>query len=156
MKKSSSFCNYICGLVDGEGSFNISIQSDITHRNRYRLRPAFSIGLHKADKDILHEIVLFFGCGKLRTTCDIIKYEVSDFGSLAKIIIPFFTTYQLRTKKKKDFESFEAICCLMKNKIHLSDESFKNILRLRSQMNLARRRRRNFAGGVAQLVNLPT
>jgi hypothetical protein len=156
MNNYYSFCHYICGLVDGEGSFSISIQSDKTHKNGYRLKPAFSIGLHKDDKDILLEIMNFFGCGKLRPIYDILKYEVADIDSLTEKIIPFFKTYQLRAKKKTDFEIFEAICHLIKNKIHLTNEGFKNILTLRSKMNIVGQRRRNFAGGVAQLVNSPT
>jgi len=56
---------YITGLVDGEGSFSISVQKDTTHRVGYRLKPSFSLGLHKEDLSILKRIRQNLECGTI-------------------------------------------------------------------------------------------
>jgi len=51
--------NYILGLVDGEGSFNVRINPDKNRRAKVELK--FSLKLRHQDKEILDELQKFFG-----------------------------------------------------------------------------------------------
>jgi hypothetical protein len=54
--------NYVLGLVDGEGSFNVRV-NETGRRARVELK--FSLKLRHQDKEILDELQRFFGCGKV-------------------------------------------------------------------------------------------
>ena len=51
---------YIVGLVDGEGSFQVQLRKD---RKNPTIR--FSLKLQEKDKEILEELKSFFGCGNI-------------------------------------------------------------------------------------------
>lgn len=134
---------YITGLVDGEGSFSISVQKDTTHRVGYRLKPSFSLGLHKEDLSILKRIRQNFECGTISFNKNMAQLKVEAIESLVSKVIPFFEKYPLRAKKRNDFEIFKRVVLMMSKKKHLNDfNSFLEILKMRSQMNVVGRNRR--------------
>src|SRR4030067_1039009 len=53
--------DYVLGLVDGEGSFNVRINDD---KRRSMIELKFSLKLRHQDKEILEKLQIFFGCGK--------------------------------------------------------------------------------------------
>ena len=138
-----NFRFYITGLVDGEGSFSVSIQKDPTHRLGYRLKPSFSLGLHKEDLPILNEIRKNLNCGTIYFNKNMAQLKVEDIESLVSKVIPFFEKYPLRAKKKDDFEIFKKVVLIMSRKEHVKNvHGFLKILKLRSQMNKVGRSRR--------------
>ena len=142
------FSFYITGLVDGEGSFSISIQKDPTHRLGYRLKPSFSLGLHKEDLRILNEIRDNLDCGTIYFNKKMVQLKVEDIDSLVDKVIPFFEKYPLRAKKKEDFEIFKKVVLMMSRKEHVNNvHGFLKILKLRSQMNMVGRSRRMVTRG---------
>ena len=143
IKEMDGFNYYITGLVDGEGSFSVSIQKDPTHRIGYRLKPSFSLGLHKEDLPILNEIRQTLNCGTISFNKNMVQLKVEDIGSLVDKVIPFFEKYPLRAKKKYDFEIFKKIVSMMSGKEHVkSVRGFLKILKMRSRMNMIGRNRR--------------
>ena len=139
----SDFNYYITGLVDGEGSFSISVEKDPTHRIGYRLKPSFSIGLHKENLSILEQVHKVFGCGAIQFNKNIAQFKVEDIKSLKERVLPFFEKYPLRAKKKDDFEIFKKVVLMMERKEHIGNVSvFLKILKMRSRMNAVGRNRR--------------
>jgi len=61
---------WLSGLIDGEGSFGISV-SEVTSKVKgnisYRVSATFYLGLHGRDRFILEAIKDFFGCGYITT-----------------------------------------------------------------------------------------
>ena len=55
--------DYVVGLVDGEGSFNVRINRQPTRRAKVELK--FSLKLRHQDKKILDALQQFFGCGNV-------------------------------------------------------------------------------------------
>ena len=53
---------YVLGLVDGEGSFNVRVNST---GKRAKVELKFSLKLRHQDKEILDELQRFFECGKV-------------------------------------------------------------------------------------------
>lgn len=100
------FAHYICGFVDGEGSFNSSAEG-----GNFR----FAIELADDDKDILVEIQEYLGVGSVYDAeskkddwSNKSQYVVYDAESLALTIIPFFDEYKLRAPRKQtQFERFK-------------------------------------------------
>lgn len=130
---------YISGLIDGEGSFSISVQKDTTHRVGYRLKPSFSLGLYKEDLSILKIIRQNLKCGTISFNKNMAQLKVEAISLVSKVIL-FFEKYPLRAKKRNDFEIFKRVVLMMSKKKHVNDfNSFLEILKMRSQMNVVGR-----------------
>ena len=57
--------NYVCGFIDGEGSFSISIGKHKTLKRGFEVRPEFEIELRKDDQEILERILITIGVGRI-------------------------------------------------------------------------------------------
>lgn len=106
--------DYVIGLVDGEGSFNIQIRND---RNKIRIQPKFSLKLRHQDKEILDGLKKFFGCGRVYIQRDkrenhsiCYRFEVQNKTEIKEKIIPFFDENSpLIQSRKRDFKLFKNI-----------------------------------------------
>jgi len=107
--------HYIVGLVDGEGTFHVRIN---THkRRRAKIELKFAVKLRHQDKAVLDALHESFGCGNVyiqrdkrhnHTLC--YRYEVQRKADIIEKVIPFFTMYApLTASKKRDFALFKAI-----------------------------------------------
>ena len=115
--------NYVIGLVDGEGSFYVRLNSDIRRRNKVELK--FSLKLRYQDKEILEQLQQFFGCGKIyfqkdnrphHTDC--YRFEVNNKKDIIEKIIPFFENNSPKIQsRKRDFELFKQIAILSQNNL---------------------------------------
>ena len=112
--------DYVLGIVDGEGSFNVRIN----HDRRARVELRFSLKLRHQDKDILDELQIFFGCGNVYIQRDkrenhslCYRFEVQNRKDIIEKIIPFFKENPPKIpSRKRDFELFKQIAELAENK----------------------------------------
>ncbi|MCI0558472.1 MAG: LAGLIDADG family homing endonuclease, partial [Nitrososphaera sp.] len=117
--------NYVIGLVDGEGSFNVRINR-IKRRAKIELK--FSLKLRYQDKDILDELQKFFECGKVYIQRDkranhslCYRFEVQNKKEIIEKIIPFFEKNPpMIQSRKRDFELFKEI-------VQLSNKEFVDL-----------------------------
>ena len=106
--------NYVLGLVDGEGSFNVRVNRN---RRRVRVELKFSLKLRHQDKKILDELCTFFGCGNVYIQRDkrknhslCYRYEVQNNKHITECIIPFFEKNPPKIpSRKRDFMLFKEI-----------------------------------------------
>ena len=127
---------YVLGLVDGEGSFNVRVNRQ---RRRARVELRFSLKLRHQDKEMLDELQRFFGCGKVYIQNDrranhslCYRFEVQNKKEIIEKIIPFFEQNPPKIQsRKRDFELFKQIAGLSKN----DSVDLKKIEELRSQMH---------------------
>ena|SRR3989344_5472082 len=113
--------NYVLGLVDGEGSFNVRINDK---KRRAKVELKFSLKLRHQDKEVLDELQRFFGCGKVYIQRDkrenhslCYRFEVQNKKEIFEKIIPFFEQNSPKIQsRKRDFELFKQIAELSQNK----------------------------------------
>ncbi len=128
--------NYVLGLVDGEGSFNVRVN---TQRRRARVELKFSLKLRHQDKEILDELQHFFGCGKVYIQRDkrvnhslCYRYEVQNKKEIIERIIPFFDAHPPKLlSRKRDFELFKEIATLA----NISPINLDEIRKLKEEMH---------------------
>ena len=128
---------YIIGLVDGEGSFYVRINTDSKRRNKIEFK--FSVKLRHQDKDILLQLQQFFDCGNIYLQkdnrpnhTDCYRFEVNKKEDIFNIIIPFFEkNYPKIQSRKRDFELFVKIAKLSNQ----TEVDFKEIKNLKQQMH---------------------
>jgi len=137
---------YVCGLVEGEGCFCITISRHKTKKLHFDARLMFEIEMIIDDKPLLETLQKAFGCGQIY----ILKYErynwrphvkfaVKNNRDITEKIIPFFKKYQLQGKKRKDFKFFCQANELFQKKEHLTEEGIRRLRTVQSQMNLRRK-----------------
>lgn len=142
--------HYVCGFIDGEGSFSISFNRHKTMKLGVTVGPEFEIELRADDKEILKRIAKTLDCGIIYD-CSYeryswyphTKYKITSRKELEEKLFPFLDKYHLQAKKKKVYRLFKQIVLLMKNKEHLSRKGMSKIAKLRDQMRRFGKKHRN-------------
>lgn len=143
--------DYVCGFIDGEGSFSISIGKHKTLKRGFEIRPEFEIELRADDQEILERIVVTIGVGRIYD-CSYerygwyphSKYKITSIKDLRDYLFPFLDMYQLQAKKRKSYLLFREIVLMVCDKAHLSDEGFNKIVGLRDELRGLGKKARTF------------
>lgn len=133
---------WVVGFVDGEGCFSSPIYRCGKMTLRWQVRPEFAVAQGASSRDVLEELVRFFGCGKVYANArydnhreDMFRYCVRRFGDLRDVIVPFFKENPLRTAKRSNFDKFARIIELMELRRHLSVDGIIEIAEIAQTMN---------------------
>ena len=127
---------WITGFVDGEGCFHIGISNHPQMSNGVQILPEFTVVQHQSDVQILYALKSYFKCGVVRVNHgDRMCYRVRSLDHLNNIIIPFFMSNSLKSKKRLDFEKFRDVVLMMKDKKHLTAEGLQKIKEIADTMN---------------------
>ena len=139
--------NWICGFVDGEGWFSVSVIKNKTTKFGVQIFPEFVVTQGAKSLSSLEEIKNFFECGNIFVNKrydnhneHLYRYCVRSLKDLRVIIIPFFNRNNLRTYKQNDFVIFKKVVLMMIDKKHLQSSGKNKILRLISKMNRKKKR----------------
>ena len=94
---------WVVGFVDGEGCFSVSVhQSSVVRQTRgWQLQPTFQVYQHKRYRDVLEDVISFFGIGRIRAKgpkSSVLTYAVDSLRDLEEGILPFFEQHQLAGK----------------------------------------------------------
>lgn len=133
--------HYVVGFIDGEGSFNVSVNRKRRSHKGLEIGAAFEIELRGDDIEILERIKETLGCGgiywynypkyKWGPHC---KYKIANRKQIIKHLIPFLEKYPLQAKKRKVYELFKQIVFMLDRHEHLTEKGARNILFLREKM----------------------
>ena len=133
---------WICGFVDGEGCFSVSLIRNKTTSLGWQVFPEFVVTQGMKSRSSLELIREYFGCGQIyqNTRHDnhrepLLKYCVRSQEDLREKIIPFFQKYSLQTSKKNDFELFAQLLQMMKEGTHKNHQGQKEIAKIIQLMN---------------------
>ena len=149
--------NYVCGFIDGEGSFSISIGKHKTLKRGFEVRPEFEIELRKDDQEILERILITIGIGRIYD-CQYdryvwyphSKYKITSIWDLKEYLFPFLDRHKLQAKKGKSYLLFKEIVLMVCEKKHLSDEGFNKIVKLRDELRALGKKAKTYHGTVSE------
>ncbi len=134
--------SWICGFVDGEGCFSVSMIRNKTTRSGWQLFPEFVVTQGEKSRPCLELIREFFDCGRIYINRrhdnhreSLLRYCVRTQSDLRLKIVPFFMRYPLRTAKYDDFEKFVYILDLMDRGLHKTDQGLRSAATIIQQMN---------------------
>ena len=101
----------------------------------YQTQAIFKITLHNKDFNLLYQIKDYFGVGTItKHGSTTLEYRVKSLKDLT-VILSHFEKYPLISQKWSDFELFKLAISLLKNKEHLTEKGFNQILAIKSSMN---------------------
>lgn len=133
---------WLVGFVDGEGCFSCPIFRNGSMTLGWQVQPSFTVVQGESSRDVLEDMVVFFGCGKVYVNRrhdnhreDLYRYHVSRFGDLREVIVPFFETNSLRTAKRDNFAKFAEIIELIGLRRHLTVPGLVEIAEIAQTMN---------------------
>jgi LAGLIDADG endonuclease len=133
---------WVTGFVDGEGCFTVPIQRNSTSATGWQVQPQFVVVQGARGHDALCVLQRFFDCGRINENVrrdnhreSMFRYIVRRFLDLEQIIVPFFREHELLTAKRDDFEKFDEVVSLMKNRRHLDRSGLIEIARIVETMN---------------------
>ncbi len=133
---------WICGFVDGEGCFSVSMIRNQTTSSGWQVFPEFVVTQGVKSKSSLELIQTFFECGRVYENRrrdnhkeNLLRYCVRSRKVLLEQIIPFFERHPLRTAKRDDFKKFKRILLLMEKGRHRTDSGLRQIAKIIQQMN---------------------
>ena len=133
---------WLVGFVDGEGCFSAPVFRQRSMSLGWQVQPAFAVVQGASSRDVLEEMVTFFGCGNVYINRrhdnhreDLCRYYVSRFGDLRDVIVPFFQENPLRTAKRDNFAKFAKIIELMDRRRHLTVPGLIEIAEIAQTMN---------------------
>lgn len=90
---------FIRGLVDGDGSFNIGFRTD-----RRRISVNFTVVLELASISLLHELVKYFNCGNVYTLkSNAARYQIQNLDDFITKLLPILRDVKFNTIKQTHF-----------------------------------------------------
>jgi len=105
---SDSFGYWFAGLFDGEGCF-VLCSSLRTDPKYYHTKISVTLGLRDDDADVIRRIKDNFGIGCISngkahgSRNPQMRWKCDNIADLVEIMIPFFETYTLYSKKAREF-----------------------------------------------------
>ncbi len=136
---------WLAGFTSGEGSFMVEVGKSSANRRETRgqVRWTFQLAQHSRDEQLFISIIKYFGLAPqgnvyLRREGAYVYVRVRRISDILDKIIPFFAKYPIIGVKAKDFEDWCLIAQLMRDKKHLTRLGFKEILKIKAEMNKGR------------------
>jgi hypothetical protein len=133
---------WVVGFVDGEGCFSCPIFHNTPMTMRWQVQPQFVVVQSASSREVLEDLVRFFGCGRVYVNRrydnhreDLFRYCVSRFADLRDVIVPYFQRNPLRTSKRENFEKFAQVVGLMEQGRHLTVSGLIEIAQIAETMN---------------------
>lgn len=134
--------DYVCGFVDGEGCFAITISKHPQKKLGLDARLLFEIEVRDDDQEILESIKETLGCGHMYKLSyerygwhPHVELKVSSIKEIRNTLIPFFQRHKLRGKKRLSFDAFVQAFQLFERKEHLTMEGIEKLRQIRRIMN---------------------
>jgi len=129
---------FVTGLIDGEGSFTVTIYKSKNYSLGWAVQSSFQIELNQQDLSLLKILQEFFGgVGRIikNKTNNSFIYRVTKLSDLINVIFPHFEKYPLLTQKGADLFLLKKVVEVMNSKEHLKIVGLQNIVNIRASMN---------------------
>ena len=117
---------FVRGLIDGDGSFNVSFFT-----TRRRINVNFTVVCELSSISVLNDLVDFFSCGSVyKLQSNAARYQVKIVEDMLDKIYPKLKDIKFNTIKKNQFEKTIKVAELIKNNGYKTDEGLKTIVDL--------------------------
>ena len=138
---------YLLGLIEGEGSFCVSIKKHPTTKFGYLVDPEFFIYQHKTRIELLELAREFFGTGRIYPKPgneQVMVFSIDNRRSLRERLLPFLDKHPfLSQSKREDYRRFKEIVLALENKEHHTPEGLIGIVEKAYKMNLQGKQRKH-------------
>ena len=130
--------DFVTGLVDGDGSFNVSFQI----KPYRRVRVNFTVVQEALSKKLLNELKIFFNCGDVYDLPSAAsRFQVENVDLMLNNIKPIFDKARFNTQKAEHYKIAIKVSEIIKNEGYRSNNALKEIIELAYNSNKLGKRR---------------
>ena len=130
--------DFVTGLIDGDGSFNVSFQI----KPYRRVRVNFTVVQETLCKELLNELKTFFNCGNVYDLPSAAsRFQVENIDLILNNIKPILDKTTFNTQKAEYYKIAIKISEIINIKGYKSDDIFKEIIGLAYNSNKLGKRR---------------
>jgi LAGLIDADG endonuclease len=136
---------FIAGVVEGEGSWCLSIKRHPTAALGYYVQPEFFVYQHRCRRELLEMAHEVFGCGRIFSkpgNPDVLVFVIMSRPLLSERVLPFMRQYMGFSSRKADMELFEDAMRLYELKEHLRPAGLAAIVEIAYAMNMNGKQRK--------------
>ena len=130
--------DWICGFVEGKGSFVISI-TKIKSSQSEQVRLLFQVTQDVKNVQLLYALKNYFQVGIVKAQkkdpSQSWEFVVHRFEHVWTKIIPFFEKYAMHSTKKFDFYRFRKVAIMINRKDHFTPEGVAKMKSIALRMN---------------------
>ena len=138
-EKSPLSKDFIAGLIDGDGSFNVVFQL----KPYRRVRVNFTLVQESSCKELLYELESYFSCGSVYDLPSAAsRFQIENVDLILNNVRPLLDKVKLNTYKAIYYNIAIKVCEIIKTKGYKTDNAFKEIVELAYNSNKSGKRRR--------------
>jgi hypothetical protein len=136
---------FLAGVVEGEGSWCLSIKKHPTHPLGYYVQPEFFIYQHRRRRELLELAQEIFGCGRIWPkpgNPDVLVFAINSRRNIFQHVLPFMRRYMRFSSRAGDMELFEDAMYLFEHDLHRLPGGLATIVEIAYAMNHEGKQRR--------------
>lgn len=131
---------FLAGLIEGEGSFTVSIKEHPTARFSIYVDPEFYLYQHKHGRELLVMARRIFGTGRIYPkpgNPDVLVFAITSRRSLREKVLPFIEKYMVFSARREQLRLFSEIVLALEGKEHHSPQGLACIVEKAYALNPA-------------------
>ncbi len=130
--------DFLAGLIDGDGSFNVSFQI----KPYKRIRVNFTVVQETLCKELLNELKEYFKCGNVYDLpFASSRFQVENVNLILSNVKPILDKAKFNTQKGEYYKIAMEVCEIISAEGYKSNETFKKIVELAYDSNKLGKRR---------------
>ena len=129
---------FIAGVIEGEGSFCISIKKHPTSAHGFLVDPEFFVYQHRNRRMLLELVQTYFGTGRIHPkhgNPDVLVYAITSRRSISEKVVPFCDFYMKYSSRWADILRYKEALQLFEQGRHRTREGLVQVVRLAYSMN---------------------
>jgi LAGLIDADG endonuclease len=129
---------FVAGVVEGEGSWCLSIKRHPTATLGFYVQPEFFVYQHRRRRELLETVQEVFGCGRIWPkpgNPDVLVFAINSRANISAHVLPFMRRYMRFSSRRSDMELFEDAMGLFERGLHRQPEGLATIVRIAYAMN---------------------
>jgi hypothetical protein len=135
----------MAGVVEGEGSWCISIKKHPTARLGYYVQPEFFVYQHRRRRELLEMAQEVFECGRIWPkpgNPDVLVFAINSRKNISAHVLPFMRRYMGFSSRRDDMALFEDAMYLFERGLHRRPAGLATIVEIAYAMNQEGKQRR--------------
>ena len=135
----------MAGVVEGEGSWCISVKKHPTAALGYYVQPEFFVYQHRSRRELLEMAQEVFECGRIFPKSgnpDVLVFAIMSRPLISQYVLPFMRRYMGFSSRKADMELFEDAMRLYELGVHLRPAGLAAIVEIAYAMNMNGKQRK--------------
>jgi hypothetical protein len=136
---------FLAGVVEGEGSWCLSVKKHPTHVLGYYVQPEFFIYQHRLRRRLLEMAQDVFACGRIWPkpgNPSVLVFAINSRANITSHVLPFMRGYMRFSSRRADMDLFEDAMYLFERGLHRNPAGLATIVEIAYAMNQEGKQRR--------------